>query len=182
MASLDKKNKKPASKGPPDNMPKATDVEKLDLEIAVKMGTKLMREAGGLDTLDKAITESGDPVQVISKFLVQLIMQIKESIEAQGVELSPSIVLGQGGWVFQMLDLIEEELGMPRDFSNQVFGDVMETFKAMAQQPEEGGPPQEGGQPPMEQGAPPPGGGQPMPASGPTGNAPMAMPPEQGMM
>lgn len=138
----------------------ASDLEHLDLEIAVKLGTKLLMEAGGLDVIKKGLDSSGDPAQVVSKFLVQLIMQIKEAIDSQGVELSPNIVLGKGGWVDQMLDLIEGELGLPATFSDDVFADVMETFKAMAQQPQQGGqPPQQGAQPPA-QGAPmPPQGG-----------------------
>lgn len=122
----------PAPGQQPEKQP-ASDLEQLDLEIAVKLGTKLLKEAGGLKALEKAISDSGDPAQAVSKFLVQLMMQIKEAIDAQGVELSPNIVLGEGGWVNQMLDLIEEELGLPPDFSDEVFNDVMETFKAMSQ-------------------------------------------------
>lgn len=125
----------------------ASDMEKLDLEIAVKMGTKLLREAGGLQTIEKAMKSSGDPVQVISKFLVQLILQIKEAVQSQGVELSPNIVLGQGGWVQQMLDVIEGELGLPPEFSDQVFGDVVETFKALSKGGQQAPPAAQGGAP-----------------------------------
>lgn len=148
---------------PPGQNGKATDMEKLDLEIAVKMGTKLLLEAGGLQAIEKAISGSGDPVQAISKFLVQLITQIKESVQTQGVELSPKIVLAQGGWIMQMLDVIEQELGLPPEFSDQVFGDVVETFKALAQgnkQPQAA--PQAGAPAPAPGGAPM-GGGQPVP-------------------
>lgn len=137
----------------------ASDLEELDLEIAVKMGTKLMKEAGGLQAIEKALAGSGDPAQAISKFLVQLMMKIKETIDAQGVELSPNIVLAKGGWVEQMLDMIEQELGLPPEFSDEVFGDVVETFKALSK----GG--QQGGQPPAEAGAPAPQAG-PMPPQG----------------
>lgn len=144
---------------------KASDMEKLDLEIAVKMGTKLLREAGGIQAIEKAIQGSGDPVQAISKFLVQLIMQIKEAVQSQGVELSPKIVLAKGGWVQQMLDVIEQELGLPPEFSDQIFGDVIETFKALAQgnkQPSQAAPgapapagqPMTGGQQPVPPGTP----------------------------
>jgi hypothetical protein len=111
----------------------ASKIEQADLQIAVKMGTKLLREAGGLKAIESALRGSGDPAQAIAKFLVQLIMQIKEAVEKQGVTLSPTIVLGEGGWVHQMLDVIEQELGLPPEFSDQVFGDVVETFKALAQ-------------------------------------------------
>jgi hypothetical protein len=137
---------------------KGTDLEHADLEIAVKMGTKLLLEAGGLQAIEKAINGSGDPAQAISKFLVQLIMQIKEAVSAQGVELSPKIVLAKGGWVDQMLDVIEGELGLPPEFSDQVFGDVIETFKALVQGQQAQ---QQGGQP--QPGAPAPAGNQPVP-------------------
>lgn len=142
----------------------ATDLEHLDLEIAVKLGTKLLMEAGGLDVIKKGLDSSGDPAQVVSKFLVQLIMQIKEAVDSQGVELSPNIVLGKGGWVDQMLELIEGELGLPPTFSDDVFADVMETFKAMAQQPQ-----QQDAQPPAQP-------GQPAPQA-----SPMAAPPGGGL-
>lgn len=140
MASLDQMGQGPAPQGAPNQKGKqASGLEELDLEIAVKMGTRLMKEAGGLKAIEQAMSGSGDPVQAISKFLVQLIMQIKEAVSSQGVELSPNIVLAQGGWVEQMLDVIEGELGLPPDFSDQVFGDVVETFKALAQSPQGAG-------------------------------------------
>lgn len=143
MASLDQMGQAPAPQGaaPAQGQrgKQASGLEELDLEIAVKMGTRLMKEAGGLKAIEQALGGSGDPVQAISKFLVQLIMQIKEAVSSQGVELSPNIVLAQGGWVEQMLDVIEGELGLPADFSDQVFGDVVETFKALAQSPQGGG-------------------------------------------
>lgn len=128
----------PAPNGAPGGKP-ASEIEELDLQIAVKMGERLMKDAGGLKAIEQAMSGSGDPVQAISKFLVQLIVQIKEAVEQQGVELSPNIVLAKGGWVEQMLDVIEGELGLPPDFSDQVFGDVVETFKALAQGGQQGG-------------------------------------------
>lgn len=142
---------------------KASDLEELDLEIAVKMGTKLMKEAGGLQAIEKALSGSGDPAQAISKFLVQLMMKIKETVDGQGVELSPNIVLAKGGWVESMLDMIEKELGLPPEFSDEVFSDVVETFKALSKGGQQGGQPQ--GAPPAEAGAPAPQAG-PMPPQG----------------
>lgn len=143
MASLDQM--RPGAGPQPPAQPgqkgkAASGLEELDLEIAVKMGTRLMKEAGGLKAIEQAMNGSGDPVQAISKFLVQLIVQIKEAVEQQGIELSPNIVLAQGGWVEQMLDVIEGELGLPPDFSDQVFADVVETFKALAQSGGNAGP------------------------------------------
>ena len=142
-------------------MNKASREEEMDLEIAVKLGTKLLKEAGGLDTLQQAISDTQDPAQVVAKFLVQLILQIKDSVASQDIDLSPNIVLGQDGWIVQMLDLLEKELGLPEEFSEDVLDDVVETFKAMAQG-EQGGQPQQGQpQASPQQGAPMPQQGAP---------------------
>lgn len=136
------------------------DVEGADLKIALALGKKTMKEAGGLQALQQGIQSSKDPTQVVSKFLVQLIMKIKDSLQQQGVELSPSIVLSADGWLVQMIDFIETSLHLPTEFSEEVIGDVMETFKAMLQGQAKGqqetqapqqGPPQAG---PPQQAAP----------------------------
>ena len=137
-----------------DNMNKASQEEEMDLQIAVSLGTKLLHKAGGLQAIQKAVESSQDPVQVISKFLVQLILQIKDVVAEQGVDLSPNIVLGQGGWLVQLLDLLEQELGLPQEWSDGIIDDVIETFKALSQGGKGGTPPQ-GQQPaPQAQGAP----------------------------
>lgn len=154
--------------GPRGDNPEAQPIEQLDLDIATKLGEKLMAEGKGMDVIRTAVEQSGDPTQAISKFLVQMIMQIKDAVGSKGVELSPNIVLGQNGWVMNMLDLIEGDLGLPSGFSDDVFNDVMETFKALAQAEERGAQapaqpaagPQGGGLQAMG-GAPAPTGGQP---------------------
>ena len=158
MASLDMAAQEPRE-APESSLNKASQEEDMDLQIAVKLSKKLMHEAGGLDAIKKVISASQDPVQVVAKFLVQLIMQIKDEVAKQGIELSPSIVLGQGGWLVQMLDLLEQELGLPQEFSDGIVDDVIETFKALSQ----GG---KGGQPPQQAGAQAPQGPQPL-AAGP---------------
>ena len=139
---LDTEATAPESKGPQD-------IAKLDLEIAVKLGTRLLKDAGGLDALRKGVQSSADAPQVVAKFLVQLIMKIKDTLSAQQIQLTPEIVLADGGWIEQMLDVIEKELKLPPEFSDNVVADVMETFKALAQseakgeqQPAAAGPPQ----------------------------------------
>ena len=166
MASLDPTlEAAPEEKQDTSGMSKASQEEELDLQIAVTLGQKLMRNAGGLQAVEKAISSSQDPVQVVSKFLVQLVMQIKDAVAEQGVDLSPSIVLGQGGWLVQMLDLLETELGLPAEFSDGIVDDVIETFKALSQggkrsglnastSEAQGGTPPQGQQAPTPQGAP----------------------------
>ena len=124
-----------------------TDVEKADLKISLALGKKTMQEAGGLQALQKGMANTKDPAQVVSKFLVQLIMKIKDSLEKEGIELSPRIVLSANGWLVQMVDFIEVSLKLPTEFSEEVIGDVMETFKAMLQGQsrgeQQGAPPQQ---------------------------------------
>ena len=143
--------------------PSKEKVEIADLKIALALAKKTLKEAGGLQALQKGIASSKDPAQVVSKFLVQLIMKIKDSLEQQGIELSPTIVLSQDGWLIQMVDFVETELGLPTEFSEDVIGDVMETFKAMLQgeaTKEVGAVPPQGAAPPVA-GPPAPMGGAP---------------------
>lgn len=136
MASLDKMvGSQPtmaAEQAPANEGEQGTELEEMDLQIAVSLGKRLMKDAGGLKAVEQAIAGSGDPTQAVSKFLVQLITQIKEAVASEGVELSPRIVLANNGWVTQMLDSLEQELGLPAEFSDEVFSDVVETFKALA--------------------------------------------------
>lgn len=158
MASLDKmvgsQPQLPAEGGAPaPEGDQGTELEEMDLQIAVALGKRLMKDAGGLKAVEQAIAGSGDPAQAVSKFLVQLITQIKEAVASEGVELSPRIVLANNGWVTQMLDSMEQELGLPPEFSDEVFNDVIETFKALAAS---------GGQAPQGQPAAPASAGPPM--------------------
>lgn len=146
-----KKEAPPAPKGE-----KASDIEEMDLAIAVALGQRMLVDAGGLDAITKAVQSTADPAQVISKFLVQLLLKIKDACSAQGVELSPSIVLGRGGWVEQMLELVEDKLKFPEEWSVEILDDIMETFKAMSQSPQQGGQSPQGGAPAQ----------QPQPAAG----------------
>ena len=151
------------------------DVPAADLKISVHLAKKSMQEGGGLAALNNAIENTTDPAQVISKFLVQLLMSIKDSLTKQNIELSPEIVLADGGWVVQMVDFIEKELKLPPAFSDETIVDVLETFKAMAQ----GEAKQEAAasQPQTPQGMPMPPQGMPMQGMPMT---PQGMPP-QGM-
>lgn len=142
MAGLDPTMQEVQEPADKSSLKKASQEEEMDLEIAVRLSKKLMKEAGGLDAVKQVISASQDPVQVVAKFLVQLILQVKDEVAKQGVELSANIVLGQGGWLVQMLDLLEQELGLPQEFSDGIVDDVIETFKALSQGGKGGTPPQ----------------------------------------
>lgn len=139
MKSLESKAK-PADTSNPNQL---SDEEELDLEIGVAMAKKLLVEGGGLDVVKNAIGESQDAPAVIGQFFAQLFAQMQESFP-QDMEISPRIYLAKGGVLEQCLDFIEEKLGLPREFSDEVFGAVVETIKGAAQQPpEQAAPPQE---------------------------------------
>lgn len=108
--------------------------EKLDLEIAVAMAKKLISEGKGMDVIKSAVQGSQDPSSVIGQFFAQMFAQMQESFPAE-LEVSPRIYLAKGGVLEQLLDFIEEELGLPPEFSDQVFGATVETIKAAAQDP-----------------------------------------------
>lgn len=108
--------------------------EELDLKLAVKTAEKLMME-GGLDTVETALKESKDPAQVVGQFLSQLIIQMHEQFP-EDLNMSPRIYLADGGVLEQLLDFLEVKLKLPKEFSDQVFHDVVEIFKAGAQSPQ----------------------------------------------
>lgn len=139
--------------------------EELDLTLAVKMAKKLINEKG-LEVIQSALKESQDAASVIGQFFAQLFAQMHESFP-KDLEISPRIYLCKGGVLEQMLDYIEEKLKLPREFSDQVFGAVVETIKGAAQDPPEGDPAQQG-QPPQP-GAPAPAEAMPQPAAPPMG-------------
>lgn len=132
---MDEENDGPEEEG--------TEQEELDLKIAVLMGERLL-ENGGFDVIEKAVAQSKDPSQVIGQFLMQMGTQLFESMP-DDVALSPSILLARGGWVEQMSDFIQEELGVKQDVMDRAEIYVATTAQQMAQQQAApaGAPPQE---------------------------------------
>jgi hypothetical protein len=134
-----------------------------DLEIAIRMGIKMLLDGKGLDVIHKAITESKDPAMVIGQFLSQIMMALAQKLHEQ-VGLDPRIFLAKHGWLEEMLDYIEAKLKLPPQFSDEVYGQVLEVLKAAAQGgagkngrppvPQQGQPQQQAPAAPM----PPPGG------------------------
>lgn len=127
-------------------------VSSRDSEIAFRMGVKLMSEGQGLQTIKAAIDESQDPAQVIGQFLAQIITILAERL-SQEINLDPRVFLAKGGWLEMMLDYIEQKLGYPEEFSDQIFVQTVEVIKAAAMDPKQAAQ----GQAP-QQAAPAPGG------------------------
>lgn len=82
----------------------------LDLQIAVLLGMRLLDD-GGFEVIDRAVDESSDPSQVIGQFLMQMGQQMYESMP-DDMRFSPEIMLAEGGWLEQISDYIQAELGV----------------------------------------------------------------------
>lgn len=126
-----------------------------DVELAFRMGVKLMSEGKGLETIEAALNESQDPAQVIGQFLAQIMGVLAERLQ-QEMQIDPRVFLAKGGWLELMLNYIEKKLGYPEEFSDQIFMQTVEVIKAAAQNPQQAQQGQPAPQP--QQGAPAPGG------------------------
>ena len=125
------------AKQAPQNSDSLSDEEELDLQLAVAMAKKMLVEGKGLDVIKSALDSSQDPSAVIGQFFAQLFAQMHEAFP-QDLEISPRIYLARGGVLEQLLDFLEEKLGLPSSFSDEVFGTTVETIKAAAQDPAQG--------------------------------------------
>lgn len=105
-----------------------------DIELATRMGIKLMNEGNGLQIIRQAINSSKDPAQVIGQFLAQIMAQLATALQ-QEYHIDPRIFLCKGGWLEHMLDYIETQLHLPKNFSDQMFAQTVEVIKAAAQKP-----------------------------------------------
>lgn len=113
---------------------KGQEVSNEDVEIAFRMAVQMLNSGGGMQVIRDAMNGSQDPAQVIGQFLAQLMGQLAEQLQGQ-VNLDPRVFLAKNGWLDLMLDYIESELGLPSEFSDQVYGEVLETIKAAAANP-----------------------------------------------
>lgn len=131
-----------------------------DVEIVTRMGIQLLMEGGGLENIERALRQSQDPGQVVGQFLAQLIAALVEQLGGQ-IDLDPRVFLAKGGFLENILDFIESKLGLPSEFSDQVWSEVVEVIKALANDPNDirqAAP----GAPPAQQAAPI---GEPAPAA-----------------
>jgi hypothetical protein len=140
MASLDqeaprKESKKDVGKAVPP-----------DAKLVSMMGMAML-DKGGLQAIEQALNTSEDPGQVVGQFVAQMAGRLAE-YTASEMGINPAVYAQPNGFVDQILNHIERKLKLPKEFSDSVYGEVMEVMKAEAQAPQgaEQGPPQ--GQPP----------------------------------
>lgn len=103
-----------------------------DLRITLMLGVKMLEKANGLQVIGDALQGSADPAQVVGQVLAQVLSTLAEQGTTQ-LNIDPKIFLAKGGWLEGMLDYIEVNLQLPSEFSDQVFGAVVEIIKAQTQ-------------------------------------------------
>lgn len=123
MASLDQQEQQ----GP-------RQVSQQDAELATRMGIKMLKEGGGLKVIADGINQSKDPAQVVASFLVQMMGSLAEKLH-QEVGMDPSVFLAKGGFLDAILNYIEDQLGYPEEFSDEIYPAVLEMIKAAANNP-----------------------------------------------
>lgn len=101
-------------------------------EYVYLIGVELLEDGGGMAVLQKAMTQSQDPVVVIAQFVVQLVGQLSETM-AQETNFDPRVMLVRGGFVDSISDYIVKKLGLPKEASDQIEQEVLDMIKALAQ-------------------------------------------------
>ena len=96
------------------------------------MSVDMIKESGVLEKLGPALQQSADPAQVVGQFLVQLIGHLAD-VASEQFNFDPRVFLARDGWLDRTLEFIEDELGLPEEFSDQVKDTVLEMIKALAQ-------------------------------------------------
>lgn len=132
MASLDQMSKEQLPPEEEQEVIEETPVDGDQVELVTRLGIKMLKEGGGLDTLSKAIQQSQDPAQVVGQFMVQLIGSMLDQLKEQ-IDLDPRVFLVPDGFVDNILDFLEDQLSLPSEFSDQVEAEVLEMVKALAQ-------------------------------------------------
>lgn len=105
-----------------------------DVEIAFRMAVEMLDD-GGLQMMADAIDKSNDPAMVIGQILAQMIGQMAEQLRDE-YNIDPRIFLAKNGWLDQVLDYIEHELNYPKNFSDEIYQQVLELIKAAASSPD----------------------------------------------
>lgn len=126
-----------------------------DAALVTMMGMSLL-DKGGLQTIQSALQTSQDPGQVVGQFLAQLIGQMAE-FTRDSLQIDPAVYTEPNGFLDQILDYIERKLSLPKEFSDQVYGDALEVMKAAAMAEQNGGQPQQAAGGPPAGPAPGPG-------------------------
>ena len=112
-----------------------SDEEERDLQISVMLAENLIDE-GGWKVIQQA-EQSSDPAVVVGQFLLQLGAQLGESLP---FEISPRIMLAEGGWLEQVSDYLQEEYGVPKQVMDRAEIFIASSAQAMAQQQQQAAP------------------------------------------
>ena len=150
MALKDEINKEPEN----TDTSKLSDAEEKDLSIMVNLA-KNMIDDDGINVI-KSAENSKDQGQVIGQFLFQLGSALAEKLSGM-VDISPRIMLAEGGWVEQVSDYLQEEYGVPKDIMDRAeiyIGGTAQSVGLAELEKQQGGAPQ---------GAVPPAGPEQMP-------------------
>lgn len=105
-----------------------------DLELVIRMGIKLLTQSKGLEVIKQALGQSKDPAQVIGQFLATMMGKLAEECRDK-LKIDPAIFLRGKGFLDAIINYIEQKLGMPPEFSDQIYAQVLEVVKAGAQNP-----------------------------------------------
>lgn len=114
---------------------KGTKVDAQDVELAVRLTIQMLNEGGALDIIRQAINQSKDPAQVIGQLLANIAGKLAEKLRDE-YQIDPRIFLAKDGWLEKVLDYIEQKLGYPKNFSDQIYQQTLEVIKAAAQGPQ----------------------------------------------
>ena len=110
---------------------------------------QIMQKNDGWTVLKKILEENDDPARPIGMFLAQFIMQLGQMLMEQDADVDPKVMLEEGGVVEYILNTLEAHFDLPKEFSDEIFLDVVEIIKASAQNPgqqqAQAGPPPQGG-------------------------------------
>lgn len=103
--------------------------EEDELRVMVNLAMNMIDE-GGADIIDQAM-ESKDPGTIIGQFMMQLGSQLGEQLP---FEISPRIMLAEGGWVEQISDYLQEQYDVPKKVMDRAEIFVGSSAQNMAQQ------------------------------------------------
>lgn len=101
-------------------------------EYSYLLGVELLEDGGGMELLQKAVQQSGDPVEVIAQFIVQMVAQLTEVL-AQETNFDPRVMLVRGGFVDSITDYIVQKLNLGEESIQMIEDEVLEMVKALAQ-------------------------------------------------
>ena len=103
--------------------------EEDELRVMVNLAMNMIDE-GGDQIIDQAMN-SKDPGTIIGQFIMQLGSQLGEQLP---FEISPRIMLAEGGWVEQISDYLQEQYDVPKKVMDRAEIFIGSSAQNMAQQ------------------------------------------------